>query len=834
MTDETLVEAPIVNEQAVDAFIEQRYLDYAKETVANRAVPDAGDGMKPVQRRILWAMFDTGMKHTATYKKSARVVGEVLGKYHPHGDQSVYDAMVHLGQSWAMRVPLIDGQGNFGSIDGDPPAAMRYTEARLSSTADLMLMDLAEDTADWTPNFDESLKEPVVLPTRFPNLLVNGTNGIAVALATTIPPHNLGEICNGIILVAKDWSHRNRLTYRDLKSIVLGPDFPTGGILYRCRVNGDGDSKDMIEKAYLEGRSTLVCQAKADIQDIGGGKSEIIISEIPFQVNKSTILERVGVLSREGNLPGLMDARDESDYKGMRIVFEVGRGTDPNEVLDKLFTYTELRSSMTYNSLALVETDGGHRKPKLMTLVDMIAYFIELRLKVITLRSKSQLKKAKDRLNVIEGYLKALSAIDEVVQIIRSSKDTDAAKTRLMKDLGINDVQAQSILEMPLRRLTSLERTKLDDEKKELDSKIAQLSKILDSESERLKVVIEETTQIRDSYSDKRRTVIVNDTEGHTAKVTATILDTPTDDQVVTVSANSIQRYSLSEYKDSVQEKKFPSRGSDFPLFKVNIKPGQKLVLFSNAGRTWSAGLAKVPSGIALSDLGMNKGERIVGAGALTNGEKMILVTRSGCIKRVEAAEFFAAKSEGAWVNAIGFASNNDELAFAALGSDEDNIVIFTAGSTKSPAKSLHFNLGEINPQATPSAKGVGAINLESDKVATCAVIPGGKDDDFILLGTEKGFIKRLAISDLPQTKRGGGGVIVQKVTDATGSVTGSCHARKGEKVDVILAGNKRTRMKVDEIAPAGRAAKATSLAEYVEAAKGADILILGFRQVES
>src|SRR5512133_3481116 len=453
----------MTQEQPLDRYMEEAYRRYAVLTILDRALPDVRDGMKPVQRRILYAMGDMNLNSSSPHKKSARVVGEVLGKYHPHGDQSVYDAMVRMAQDFSMRMPLVDGQGNYGSIDGDGAAAMRYTEARLAALGEAMQDDLEKNTVDWRPNFDGSLREPTVLPTRFPNLLINGATGIAVGMSTSILPHNLGEVCDAVVFMAKNWSRRDKIKVAELMKFIPGPDLPTGGLLYRYRVGSDEKKVDMIQRGYETGSSTMVCQARADIQDIGGGKSEIIVTELPFQVQKTTILERIAA-SRE-RFNGITDVRDESDFNGMRIVFEVARGSDPEEVLGRLLSYTAMRVSLSYNALALVVDDEGKASPRNLTLRDMLEEFICHRLHVITRRSKYELDKAEARLHILEGLLKALSKIDAVIDTIRKSDTTEAARQNLMKRFKLSEIQAQAILDMPLRRLAALERQKLEEER---------------------------------------------------------------------------------------------------------------------------------------------------------------------------------------------------------------------------------------------------------------------------------------------------------------------------------------------------------------------------------
>src|SRR5512146_2081410 len=573
----------MTQEQPLDRYMEEAYRRYAVLTILDRALPDVRDGMKPVQRRILYAMGDMNLNSTSPHKKSARVVGEVLGKYHPHGDQSVYDAMVRMAQDFSMRMPLVDGPGNYGSIDGDGPAAMRYTEARLSALGEAMLEDLEKDTVDWRPNFDGSLREPTVLPTRFPNMLVNGAAGIAVGMSTNILPHNLGEVCDAVVFLAKNWLRRKKVKVAELMKYIPGPDLPTGGLLYRYRVS-DEKKQDMIQKAYETGNATLVCQAKADIQDIGGGKAEIIVTELPFQVQKTTILERLAA-SRE-RFAGITDVRDESDFNGMRVVFEVARGTDPEEVLGRLFSYTAMRVSLSYNALALVVDDEGKASPHNLTLRDMLEEFVCHRLHVITRRSKWELDKAEARLHILEGLRKALAKIDAVIDTIRESANAEEARGNLMKRFKLSEVQAQAILDMPLRRLAALERQKLEDERKELVDRVKNLKEILASEERRLSVITEETLDIKSRFADPRRTVIVDAEEGHTARVTVADLVVPTETQLVLISQNGIQRVNAKGYRDTTATRNKPTaRAVEFPIARVTVEPEESVALFTNKGR---------------------------------------------------------------------------------------------------------------------------------------------------------------------------------------------------------------------------------------------------------
>ncbi len=805
-----------VQELPLDRFMEDAYRRYAVLTILDRALPDARDGLKPVQRRILYAMGDMNLNANGPHRKSARVVGEVLGKYHPHGDQSVYDAMVRMAQDFSMRMPLIDGQGNYGSIDGDSAAAMRYTEARLTALGESMLEDLEKDTVDWRPNFDGSLREPTVLPARFPNLLVNGASGIAVGMSTNILPHNLGEVCDAVVFMARNWSRRDRLKVSELTKYIPGPDFPTGGLLYRYRVNGDENKVDMILKAYETGNAPLVCQAKADIVDIGGGKSEIIVTELPFQVQKSTILERIAA-SRD-RFQGITDVRDESDFNGMRIVFEVARGADPAEVWERLLSYTQMRSSLSYNALALVvDEDTGKASPKNMTLVDLLREFIQHRLRVIIRRSRFELKRAEDRLHILEGLLKALGKIDEVIRIIRASETTEVARENLMKKFKLSDVQAQAILDMPLRRLAALERKKLEDERSELQARIKELNEILASEERRLEVVIKETLEIKDRFATPRRTTIVQSEEGHQARVTMADLVVPTEPQLVMVMPNSVQRVNAREFRESVTRGKPSARPVDLPMCKVVVEPEEAIALISNKGRLWKGNAGRLKFQATSADLGLQQGERIVGCGVVRAGHKLVLVTRSGLVKRTNV-EDLNGRTEGNFAVVIGLQDEGDEVILAGIASDQAQIFIATAGSEESNPRVLRFEAGTVNPQATPTAKGVTAIKMGGDPIIGGAIIePETARSGAAVVVTARGHIKRLKLDEFPVQGRGGQGMQVWKVSPASGYVSGFTVADLKGDVDLFSPRMRRLRVAVKDIPEATRAAKGAAPSAWIK-----------------
>lgn len=816
-TLETNGNEPTIQEQPLDRYMEESYRRYAVLTILDRALPDVRDGLKPVQRRILYAMGDMNLNFSGSHKKSARVVGEVLGKYHPHGDQSVYDAMVRMAQDFSMRMPLIDGQGNYGSIDGDGAAAMRYTEARLSSLGEGMLEDLEKDTVDWRPNFDGSLREPTVLPTRFPNLLVNGAAGIAVGMSTNILPHNLGEVCDAVVYLSKNWNRRDKVKVSELIKFIPGPDLPTGGLLYRYRVGPDEIKVDMILRAYETGNSTLVCQAKADIQDIGGGKAEILVTELPFQSQKSTILERIAT-SRE-RFAGITDVRDESDFNGMRIVFEVARGTNPEEVLDRLLSYTAMRISLSYNALALVVDDNGRASPRNLTLLDMLREFIRHRLKVITRRSKYELDRAEARLHILEGLLKALSKIDAVIDTIRKSENTDVARANLIKRFKLSEIQAQAILDMPLRRLSSLEQKKIEDERIELTSRVKTLKEILASEERRLAVVVDETTEIKVRFAEPRRTVIIEAEEGHQAKVTVADLVTPTESQLVLISQTGISRVNAKGYRDTTATRgKATTRAVEFPLVRTIVEPDESVVLITNQGRLWKGNAGRIKLQATFVELGLAKDERIVGAGVVRPGLKMVVVTRSGNIKRTNV-EDLNGRTEGNWAQIVGLENNSDEVILGGVVSEEAHVMLVTAGSDKTVPRALRFEAKTVNPQVSPTSKGVAAIKVMDDPIIGGAFIePATAKNMRAIIVTENGYIKRIPLSDFPVQGRGGQGVQLWKVTRSTGLVSGFAIAGgEGLDVDVYSSRMKRLRLAVKDIPETTRAVKGTDLRTMIK-----------------
>ena len=774
---------------ALTTDLEQAYFQYAVETITDRALPRVEDGLKPVQRRILYTMHEMGLTHDKPYRKSARVVGDCLGKYHPHGDQSVYLALVRLGQDFAMRVPLIDGQGNFGSIDGDAPAAMRYTECRLAEVAGFMLQDIEQDTVDMADNFDGSLQEPVILPAAFPNLLVNGATGIAVGMATNIPPHNLGEVCEAIIYVAQNWQRHDTITVDELLRFIPGPDFPTGGVVYRYRPGPGGEPMDTIRTAYETGRGGIVTQARLDMEDIGGGKVNIVATELPYAVLKSTVLERIAREVREGKIAGVTDLRDESDHEGMRIVIEVSRVAEAREVLESVLSHSQLRETFGVNALALVaeRTDGDTIvRPQRLSLLDMLVYFIEHRLNVITRRSRYELARREARLHIVQGLLKALDVIDQVIDTIRRSRTAETAEENLIKKFKFTPAQAQAILAMQLRRLAALERRKLADEEKELEARIKYLKDLLRSEKRRLEVVIEETQAIKARFATPRRTVILSGEKPGAAIVTEAELTTPAGTQVIVVSTQGVQRYDARQFSYRVRPG-LTSRAVEAHRLHIRAEPTDMVILVSDQGRAWWGRVGRLPRAATFGELGLGKGEQVVGGGVLAPDSLLVIGTRQGRVKRVKAEEARVG-AEATWSAIIGLDSQGDGVLFAGVGGEEAQVMFFTSERVN------RFLASEVNPQATPSARGVAGIRVaEKDRLLGGAVILDPQSEGVVVV-SQAGFVKRIPLAEFPPQGRGGQGVQVTQGRTAGPTIAVGAGPLDGA-VDVLSRDGKRQRL---------------------------------------
>ncbi len=785
------------------------YRNYAIAVATDRAVPDVRDGLKPVQRRILYDMgIELGLWSDTPHKKSARVVGDVLGKFHPHGDVAVYDAMARMAQDFSLRQPLVDGQGNFGSADGDSPAAMRYTEARLSPAGELMLADIKSDTVDFGDNFDGTLKEPLVLPTALPNLLVNGANGIAVGLASNIPPHNLGEVCDAVIYVAQNWAKRADIKVDRLMRFIPGPDFPTGGVVYRYRPDPKtGEVVDVIRQGYETGRATLVVSSVCEIADIGGGKSEIAVTEIPYLVPRSTIRERVADDRERFRAAGVSSISDLSDRHGMRLVFETVRGFEAQQVLRFLLDNTKLQNSQPYGAVVVIKNERGELEPRQCTLPELLTQFVGFRLEVIVRRSQYELRRAEERLHIVKGLLKAIDAIDEVIRIIRASADADEARRRLMKRLDIDDIQANAILDLQLRRLAKLEFKKLDDERKALESKIKELRAVLDSQERQLAMVVAETRDVKSKFATPRRTRIIESEGGHKAAEAMTELAAPEGPQrlIVTPEGARTEPAAGADLDGKVALGRASAKAVEVVLARSSLAPEATALLVSSSGQMWKGAVGRVTGGAALPS-----GDRLVFAGAAKPGELVVLGTRRGNIKRVKVEDALS-RPDNSWGPIIGLEEGADEVLFAGLAGDEAHVFFCTAGRENTDARVLRFEAKGINPQATPSARGVAGIKLGDDTLAAGGIMGPGETGALVMLSA-KGFMKRVPLGEFPVQGRGGQGVVGLRVTAATGPVVGAAYAPAGSLVDVFSVKSKRLRLAVAEVAEARRPAAGTSL----------------------
>ncbi|MBN1661794.1 MAG: DNA topoisomerase 4 subunit A [Anaerolineae bacterium] len=799
---------------ALTTDLEQAYFEYAVETITDRALPRVEDGLKPVQRRILYAMHEMGLRHDRPYKKSARVVGDTLGRYHPHGDESIYMAMIRMGQGFSMLHPLVDGQGNWGSIDGDSPAAMRYTEARLAEIAQHMLMDIDQDTVDFVDNFDGSLQEPVILPAALPNLLINGATGIAVGMATNLPPHNLGEVADAVIYVAGRWTSRAKITVDELMQIVPGPDFPTGGVIYRYRDDVTGEKLDTIRNAYAEGKGRIVTQARVDIEDIGGGKVNIVVTELPYAVQKSTVLERIAREVREGRITGVTDLRDESDHQGMRAVIEVSRVANPREVLDAVLSRSQLRETFGVNALALVsERTNGDTivRPQRLSLKDMLIYFVEHRLVVIVRRSKFELEKRQARLHIVDGLLKALDVIDEVINTIRRSQTTDTARTNLMRNFKFSELQAEAILSMQLRRLAAMERRRLAEEQKDLKDRIKYLKALLASEKRRLEVVMEETKEIKERFAMPRRTVILTQEKPGDTVVTEADLAVPEGPQMIAVTTLGVQR---SDAKGFSYRPKAgaTSRAVEAHRMHLATEADDTVVLVSSRGRAWWGAVSRVPLSAGFEEMGLDKGEEVVGLGLLTRDNLLVVGTRAGQVKRVKA-EDVKSGAEATWSTIVGLSGDNDGVLFAGTAGDDAQVVFYTS------SRAILFATTDVNPQATPSARGVTGIKPRpGDQLLGGALIPAGGDGWGVVVVSKSGYVKRVPMAEFSVQGRGGQGIVLLNVTKATGPVVAADAGPMDGAVDLIGEAGKRQRL--EEVPVENRSNRGAKLVELAQVAE--------------
>jgi len=766
------------------------YLDYAMSVIVSRALPDVRDGLKPVQRRILYAMYDMGLAPDKPYRKSARIVGEVLGKYHPHGDAAVYDAMARMAQDFSLRYPLVDGQGNFGSVDGDNPAAMRYTEARLAPIAMEMLADIDKNTVDFVDNFDGSLKEPSVLPARLPNLLVNGASGIAVGMATNIPPHNLGEVCDALVYLIDHYKKLDHISVEDIMRFIKGPDFPTGGLIL---------GYEGLKTAYATGKGRIIVRSLTRIEEGRGGRYSIVVTQIPYQVNKAALIERIAELVRSGRIDEISDLRDESDREGLSIVIELKRGADPRTALNKLFKYTPLQVTFGINMLALV--DG---EPRLLSLKRLLWLYVEHRREVLTRRTRYELEKARHRAHIVEGLLIALANLDEVIETIKRSRTADTAMRNLMKRFKLTQVQAQAILDMPLRRLAALERKKLENEFKELKSAIKRLETLLRYPKKILGLVKEEILQLKAKYSDARRTqVLSQEAEVLTEEDLVTqepFIITITRGGLLFKQAPRLYR-SGSPGQKGTRNVKVP-KGDELCL-GIMAQSLDSVFLFSDRGKAFVVRPYQIEdtgrSGTPLKGIiSLNGDERITAAVTVprevieTSQEEysLMLFTRRGRVKRVKLSDITSGRSSG--ITAIRL-EKGDEICSVKLVRDRDEVILVTA-----QAQALRFPVEEVRPMGREAA-GVWAIKLaRGDEVVAADVV---KPDASLIVASEKGCAKRTALSLFPLQHRYGQGVIAAaKKFEKTGKLVAALVA--GQKDELLFLSRKgmALRLKAENI----------------------------------
>jgi DNA gyrase subunit A len=778
------MEVGIVRRVDIDQQMQEAYLDYAMSVIVSRALPDVRDGLKPVHRRILYAMHDMGLRANQPYKKSARIVGEVLGKYHPHGDAAVYEAMVRMAQDFSLRAPLIDGQGNFGSIDGDPPAAMRYTEARLASLANDIMADIDKDTVDFVDNFDGSLTEPDVLPAKVPNFLVNGAAGIAVGMATSVPPHNLGEVCDALTFMLEQMAKNKDVGIDDLLKFIKGPDFPTGGIVYRYageKASPDGEN-DLVKTAYAAGRGRITVQAKAHIEEMSRNRHRLVITELPYQTNKSALAEKIAELARDGKVEGLADLRDESDRQGMRLVIELTRTVEPMEVLKQLFKLTPLQSTFSINMLALVEGE-----PRLLPLKRALQLFIEHRQQVITRRSQYELNQARQRAHILEGLRVALAHLDEVIDTIRRSQSADTARENLRKKFKLSDVQATAILDMPLRRLAALERKKIETEYKEVLGRIKYLEDLLKNPKKILGVIKEELAELKAKYDSPRRTTLVDQTANNGRPVTAGDL-VPAEAVVVAVSQSGrVCRWPAVEGLE-------PARGKQADPLAVAVPAHTRdtLYLFTAAGRAIIIPMHQMPvgsgpgDGPSLNEFSSGRVQPIVAGLALSNAEEksgyLCLVTQQGKVKRVLLSDLEAVRGSEAVV--IGL-DKGDRLLTAFVTPGEGELFLVSA-----QGQAIRFAEEEVRPMGLPAA-GVMGMKLGGNDTLVGAGLVKARGD--VALVTRQGVGKRTELNEFPKQGRHGQGVIALKLT-AGDSLAAAATVKGADRVMLLSQkGNNKT-----------------------------------------
>ena len=788
----------------IEDAMKSAYIDYSMSVIVSRALPDVRDGLKPVHRRVLYGMSELGLRSNSKYKKSAFIVGEVLGKYHPHGDSSVYDTMVRMAQEWSLRYMLVDGQGNFGSIDGDSPAAMRYTEARLKKISEEMVEDLEKDTVDFQLNYDDSLKEPTVLPTKIPSLLVNGASGIAVGMATNMPPHNLSEVIDGTVA----YIDNNNIEIDELITHIKAPDFPTGGVIY---------GYDGVKEAFHTGRGRVVMRATANFEEVNGREC-IIVTEIPYQVNKADMIQKTAQLVNDKKIEGISSIRDESDRKGMRIVYVLKRDAIPNIVLNTLFKYTALQSSFSVNNIALVKG-----RPKLLNLKEMISHFVDHRHDVVVRRTKFDLRKAEERAHILEGLIIASDNIDKVIEIIKASSNADDAKANLIKEFNLTEIQSKAIVEMRLRQLTGLEQDKLRNEHAELLKLISDLKDILENKDRRMSIIKDELLEVKEKHGDERRSRI--EFSGGELSIEDMI---PDEKVVITIShAGYIKRTPLAEYKTQnrggVGQKGSTTRSEDFLEYLFVGTNHQYMLFFTQKGRCFWMRVYEIPEGSKVS-----KGRAIqnliniepddkVKAFICTqdlkdeeyiNNHFVIMCTKLGQVKKTSLEQYSRPRSNG--INAITI-KENDELLEAKLTTGNSQVLI----AVKS-GKCIRFEESKTRPMGR-NASGVRGIRLKDSNDEVIGMISVNDMDSDILVVSENGYGKRSSLEDYRITNRGGKGVKTISITEKTGSLVSIKNVSDGDDLMIINKSGIAIRMEVNDLRVMGRATQGVKLINIKE-----------------
>lgn len=797
------------NEKIVPILIEEEmkesYLDYSMSVIVARALPDVRDGLKPVHRRVLFGMHELGMQHNKPYKKSARIVGEVLGKFHPHGDMAVYDAMVRMVQDFSLRYPLVEGQGNFGSVDGDSPAAMRYTEVRMERMAEELLTDINKNTVDFTRNFDDSLDEPVVLPASLPNLLINGASGIAVGMATNIPPHNLGEVVEAVQALIDNPD----LTPLDLMQYVKGPDFPTAGIIYGV---------DGIRQAYETGKGRILVRSKVEIIEKDNGRSTIIIKEIPYQVNKLNLINKIVELIKDKRVEGISDLRDESDRDGMRIVIELKKDYNPEFILNYLYKHSQLQTTFSINMLSLV-----NGRPRVLNLKEMIRYFIDHRIEVVVRRTKYELDEAERRAHILEGLRIAIDNIDEIVEMIKTSPDPETAKQRLIERFALSDIQAKAILDMRLQRLTGLERDKIEKEYQELLATIERLKGILASKEVQLGIIKEELSELVKKYNDERRTEIITSVEDITAEDLI-----PEEDVVITISHQGfIKRFPVSEYRTQNRGGKgvigAVTKEEDFVEHIFVANTHEYIMFFTDRGKCYWLKVYAIPQGAKTSKgrpvinlINIEKGEKVRAFIAVKDFDQdafVVMGTEKGIVKKTSLRAFSHPRKGG--IKAI-FIKEDDQLLEAKISDGNNNILFITRNGM-----AINFLEKDVRPMGRTAA-GVKAISLRKDDKVIAMVVA---TEEFQLLTiSENGYGKRTPVAEYRLQKRGGKGIIAMKVTEKTGRLVGALGISQLEDIMIITENGVVIRQNTGDISVIGRNTQGVKLIRLVEGDKIGDV----------